>query len=129
MSAGMSEVVTQGIRVRVQVRYLEEHSQPGRFVFAYTVSISNEADTPAQLVSRHWIITDADGQEEHVRGAGVVGRQPLIEPGETHEYSSFCPLPTPFGAMRGTYRMVRPDGSEFDAVVAPFTLALPHTLN
>lgn len=127
----MSEAVTGGIRVRVRSRYLADQSMPraGQYVFAYTVTISNEGTEPAQLMSRHWIITDANGQEQHVRGDGVVGQQPLIRPGETHEYSSFCPLPTPHGFMLGTYRMVRPGGEEFDAVIAPFTLALPHSLN
>ena len=127
----MSNAVTQGIRVRVQSRYLADQSSPrlGKFVFTYTISISNEGDRPAQLLSRHWIISDANGREEHVRGDGVVGKQPTIRPGETHEYSSFCPLPTPHGAMRGTFRMVRADGSEFDATVAAFTLALPNALN
>lgn len=127
----MSIAVTQGIRVRVTTRYLAEQSKPkaGKYIFTYTVRIANEGEEPAQLVSRHWIITDANGREEHVRGAGIVGQQPLLRPGQAHEYSSFCPLDTPHGAMRGTYRMVRPDGSEFDAVVAPFTLALPNSLN
>lgn len=127
----MSEAVTGGIRVRVRSRYLADQSMPrvGQYVFAYTVTISNEGTEPAQLMSRHWIITDANGQEQHVRGDGVVGQQPLIHPGETHEYSSFCPLPTPHGFMLGTYRMVRPGGEEFDAVIAPFTLALPNSLN
>jgi ApaG protein len=127
----MSQAVTQGIRVTVKARYLEEHSAPRqhRYVFAYTVTISNEGSAPAQLLSRHWIITDATGREEHVQGDGVVGQQPLIAPGEAHQYSSFCPLTTPLGAMRGSYRMVRPDGRAFDAEVAPFTLAVPHTLN
>lgn len=127
----MSEAVTGGIRVRVRSRYLADQSVPraGRYVFAYTVTISNEGTEPAQLMRRHWIITDANGQEQHVRGDGVVGQQPVIHPGETHEYSSFCPLPTPHGFMQGAYRMVRPGGEEFDAVVAPFTLALPNSLN
>ncbi len=109
---------------------MEDQSQPGKkWVFAYTVLISNEGEVAAQLISRHWVITDAHGHEEHVQGDGVVGRQPNLLPGTTHEYSSFCPLPTPHGAMRGTYRMVRPDGSSFDAVIAPFTLVVPHALN
>lgn len=127
----MSTAVTQGIRVTVQPRYLEEHSEPRakRYVFAYTVTITNEGDGPVQLVSRHWIITDGDGEVEQVRGEGVVGKQPRIAPGESHEYSSFCPLPTPVGAMQGSYRMVRPDGTSFDATIAPFSLAVPSMLN
>jgi len=127
----MSEATTEGIRVRVRARYLAEHSQPRqqKFVFTYTVTIENEGSTPAQLVARHWIITDAMGREEHVQGPGVVGRQPLLAPGEATEYSSFCPLETPHGFMQGSYRMVRPDGSSFDAVIAPFALVVPDTLN
>jgi ApaG protein len=125
----MSNAVTQGIRIRVRARYLEEQSRPGKWVFTYTVHIANEGEYAAQLLSRHWIITDAHGREEHVQGDGVVGRQPVIRPGESHEYSSFCPLTTPHGAMRGTYRMVRPDGQAFDAVVAPFALVVPNSLN
>jgi len=125
----MSNAITQGIRVRVRTRFLEEQSRPGKWVFTYTVQISNEGDVPAQLISRHWVITDAHGQEEHVQGDGVVGRQPHVPPGHTHEYSSFCPLPTPHGSMRGTYKMVRPDGSSFEAVVAPFPLLVPNALN
>ncbi len=127
----MSNAVTQGIRVRVKSRFMAEQSQPraNKFVFSYTVEISNEGDVAAQLLARHWIITDANGREEHVRGDGVVGKQPLIRPGETHEYSSFCPLPTPHGSMRGTYRMVRTDGSQFDALVSPFPLVVPSMVN
>lgn len=127
----MSEAVTEGIRVRVRSRYLAEQSEPGRnrFVFAYTVTITNEGTETAQLMSRHWIITDALGREQQVRGDGVVGKQPKLDPGEAAEYSSFCPLETPHGAMRGSYRMVRPDGSHFDAEIAPFALLVPGTLN
>lgn len=127
----MPSAVTDGIRVTVEATYLEEQSQPrvGQYVFAYRVEIVNESDTPAQLLSRHWIINDANGHEEHVQGDGVVGRQPVIRPGQRHEYTSFCPLATPWGAMQGTYRMRRPDGTEFDAVIPAFTLALPHSLN
>lgn len=127
----MSTALTRGIRVTVNARYVEEQSHPrsGRYVFAYTVRIANEGAVAAQLLSRHWIITDATGREEHVRGDGVVGQQPLLEPGEAHEYSSFCPLTTPLGSMRGTYRMIRADGATFDAEIAPFALAVPHALN
>jgi ApaG protein len=126
----MSNAVTQGIRVQVTSRYLEDQSQPGRkWIFVYTIRISNEGDQPAQLISRHWVITDAHGHEEQVRGEGVVGKQPTIKPGETHEYSSYCPLNTPHGAMRGSYRMVRPNGEWFDAEIAPFALVVPGSLN
>ncbi len=126
----MSETVTEGIRVKVRTQYLADRSRDsGRYVFAYNILIANEGEKPAQLISRHWIITDALGHEEHVEGEGVVGRKPFLKPGEATEYQSFCPLTTPHGSMRGTYRMLRPDGSQFDAVVAPFTLAVPHSLN
>jgi ApaG protein len=125
----MSNAVTQGIRVRIHSRFLEEQSKAGKYVFVYTVQISNESDQAAQLVSRHWVITDAHGHEEHVQGDGVVGRKPLIRPGEAHEYSSFCPLSTPHGSMRGSYRMVRPNGDAFDAEIAPFALVVPRALN
>lgn len=127
----MSTAVTQGIKVTVQPQWLEEHSAPqlNRWVFAYTITITNEGNETLQLVSRHWLITDANGHEESVVGDGVVGQQPVLEPGVSHEYTSFCPLPTPLGAMRGTFRMVRRDGSSFDAEIAPFTLAVPYSLN
>lgn len=127
----MSTAITQGIRVTVRSQYLEAESQPraGKYLFAYTVTISNEGDQEARLLGRHWIITDAHGREEQVRGEGVVGRKPVIAPGQTHEYSSYCPLPTPIGFMRGTFQMVRPDDTEFDATIAPFTLAVPNALN
>ena len=82
-----------------------------------------------QLLSRHWVITDGAGQVEHVRGPGVVGEQPVLEPGESFEYTSFCPLPTPIGSMHGTYQMVTAGGSTFDAEIAPFSLAVPTALN
>jgi ApaG protein len=127
----MSNAVTEGIRVMVRARFLEEQSDPkhSRWVFAYTVQISNEGLTAAQLVRRHWVITDANGEEQHVDGEGVVGKKPLIKPGETAEYSSFCPLGTPHGQMRGSYRMVRPDGTWFEAEVAPFALVVKSLLN
>ena len=127
----MSEALTEGIRVRVRSRYLAEQSEPrqNKFVFAYTVTITNEGTESAQLMARYWIITDALGREQQVRGPGVIGKQPQIDPGEAAEYSSFCPLDTPHGTMRGSYRMVRPDGSEFEAEIAPFALLVPGTLN
>jgi ApaG protein len=127
----MSEAVTKGIRVAVQSRYLPERSSPtGRqYAFAYTVTIANEGDHPTRLVSRHWIITDADGNVQEVRGDGVVGAQPRLAPGQSFEYTSWCMLPTPHGTMQGTYQMVRDDGEKFDAEIAPFLLAQPNSLN
>lgn len=127
----MSRAVTQGIVVSVKSDYMPDRSQPRarRYAFAYTVTIKNEGQDTAQLVSRHWIITDSEGGEQEVRGEGVVGAQPTLKPGESFEYTSWCVLPTPSGSMRGTYRMVRPDGDAFEADIAPFRLGLPLTLN
>jgi ApaG protein len=127
----MSEAVTDGIRVEVKAVYVPEQSAPRahRYVFAYTVRIANEGSVRAQLKSRHWIITDGDGKVEEVKGPGVVGQKPSLGPGEHFEYTSGCILQTPRGEMRGTYQMDRPDGSTFDATIAPFALALPHSLN
>jgi ApaG protein len=126
-----SETVTEGIRVKVRSFYVPERSAPqrGLYFFAYRVTISNEGPEPARLVSRHWIITDGDGSVEEVRGPGVVGQTPRLEQGETYEYTSACPLPTPGGAMRGAYQMVRDDGRRFDAEIVLFPLELPRTLN
>ena len=131
MTQGTSIAVTDGIRVSVNAVYVVEQSAPRsrRYVFAYTVTISNEGSTAAQLRTRHWIITDANGKVEEVKGPGVVGQQPSLGPGEHFEYTSGCVLQTPRGEMRGTYQMHRPDGSKFDATIAPFVLALPHTHN
>jgi ApaG protein len=122
---------TEGIKVSVHAVYVPEQSSPRthRYVFAYTVKIANEGETPAQLRSRHWIITDGEGRIEEVKGPGVVGQQPYLNPGDQFEYTSGCVLTTPRGEMRGTYQMHRPDGREFDAAIAPFTLTLPHSLN
>ena len=126
-----STAVTVGIRVVVRSAYLANQSLPlaNRYVFAYTVLIANEGTEPAQLRTRHWIITDGEGKVEEVRGPGVVGQEPFLKPGEHFEYTSGCVLRTPRGQMRGTYQMHRPDGSKFDATIAPFSLALPHSLN
>src|SRR5215472_7515486 len=128
---GTSTALTEGIRVSVTAVYVPEQSSPRarRYVFAYTVRIANEGLEPAQLRTRHWIITDGDGKVEEVKGPGVVGQQPSLKPGEQFEYTSGCILQTPRGQMRGTYQMHRPDGSMFDATIAPFALALPHSLN
>ena len=113
--------------MQVQSLYLPEQSSPpdDRYVFAYTITISNESPRTAQLRTRHWIITDARGEIEEVRGDGVVGEQPRLEPGESFQYTSGCVLPTPVGEMRGSYRFVRDDGTYFDATIAPFSLASP----
>jgi ApaG protein len=121
-----SETTTDGIRVKVDARYAAEHSQPGeRWFFLYTVTVANEGDEPVQLVSRHWIITDGTGEVQEVRGLGVVGEQPLLEPGSSFEYTSGCPLPTPFGSMVGSYQMVTDAGRRFDVAIAPFELCEP----
>jgi ApaG protein len=125
----VSDAVTEGIRVRVKIAYRQDRSEPGRWLFTYTVRIANEGERPAQLLARHWVITDANGDREEVVGDGVVGNQPKLEPGQHFEYTSFCILKTPHGSMRGTYRMVRPDGSEFLAEIAPFPLVVPGALN
>lgn len=126
-----STALTEGIRVMVRSAFVADQSAPlvKRYVFAYTVRISNEGVQPAQLRTRHWVIRDATGKIEEVRGPGVVGRQPYLLPGEQFEYTSGCVLQTPTGEMRGTYQMQRPDGRGFDAVIAPFVLAQPHSLN
>ena len=126
-----STATTEGIRVSVKSQYLADQSVPQskRYVFAYTVTIANEGAEPAQLCTRHWIITDGTGKVEEVKGPGVVGQTPYLRPGEQFEYTSGCILQTARGQMHGTYQMVRPDGRMFDAVIAPFLLALPHSLN
>ena len=123
----MSHSGTQGVRGAVRSEYLPHRSSPEerRFVFAYTVIISNEGGERVQLRSRHWVITDGRGRIEEVRGRGVVGEQPLIDPGESFQYTSGCVLETPQGTMHGSYRMQRDDGSSFDAEISPFVLATP----
>lgn len=122
---------TDGIRIRVKTMFLAERSSPrdGQYLFAYTIRISNVGTETAQLLSRHWIITDADGDVQEVRGEGVVGQQPVLEPGMTYEYTSYCPLKTNVGTMQGSYTMARPGGGLFEARIAPFTLAVPNALN
>ncbi|MEM1349555.1 MAG: Co2+/Mg2+ efflux protein ApaG [Myxococcota bacterium] len=128
---GTCEHTTEGITIRVESQYVPERSAPARnaHFFIYAVEIINEGDRPAQLISRHWIITDGEGHVEEVRGPGVVGEMPRLAPGERFSYTSACPLPTPVGSMRGTYRMVRDDGESFDAHIAPFTLSMPYAIN
>lgn len=130
-NAGIAEptstAVTDGIRVTVRAQYLAEQSAPAksRYVFAYTVAIANEGGAPAQLRTRHWIITDGRGKIEEVKGDGVVGEQPRLAPGQRFQYTSGCVLATPVGTMHGTYQMHRDDGTAFDAVIAPFSLVMP----
>jgi len=130
-SATLSSALTHGIRITVSSTYVASQSAPKsqRYVFAYTVKIANEGTETAQLKSRHWVITDGRGKVEEVRGPGVVGEQPVLKPGEHFEYTSGCVLETPRGIMHGTYQMIRPGGGSFDATIAPFSLALPYTLN
>jgi ApaG protein len=116
--------LTRGIRVEVRSQYSPEHSDPAedRWFFVYAIRITNESGDPVQLLRRHWIIADAMGEVEEVEGPGVVGEQPRLEPGESYEYSSGCPLGTPFGSMRGSYHMTSDSGASFDAEVSEFTL-------
>lgn len=127
----MSEVSPHYIRVDVQVGYLDEQSEPEqhRFVFAYTVTIRNLGTVPAKLLTRHWVITDANGKAQEVRGDGVVGEQPYLRPGEGFQYTSGTMIETPVGFMQGSYQMVADDGAKFDAPIPPFTLSVPYTLH
>ena len=127
----MAEATKHEIRVQVKTQYVPEQSDPdnGRHVFAYTINITNLGNVPAQLISRHWVITDADGKVQEVRGLGVVGHQPLLQPGESFEYTSGWSLATPVGTMRGSYQMTAEDGSQFDAPIAEFVLSMPRTLH
>jgi ApaG protein len=115
---------THGIQIDVVPEYVRERSSPEQYqyFFAYRIRITNLGEEPARLLSRHWIITDGNGTTHEVKGEGVVGEQPRIEPGQSHEYSSFCPLPTPTGNMRGSYRMVTDSGLSFDARIPLFFL-------
>lgn len=119
------------IQIEVATSYVDEQSEPesDRYVFAYTITISNSGDIAAKLISRHWIITDANGKVQEVNGDGVVGEQPHLNPGEEFRYSSGAVLETPVGAMQGLYRMQADNGLSFDAMIAPFTLAVPGLLN
>jgi ApaG protein len=128
----VSVAITNGIRVTVSTVYVPSQSAPTahRYVFAYTIRIANEGTQTVQLRSRHWIITHGTGKVEEVRGPGVVGQQPVLKPGEHFEYTSGCVLDTPRGTMHGTYQMhVAGGGEMFDAEIAQFQLAMPHSLN
>lgn len=127
----MSEACSNGVRVRVRSEFVRERSDPsrGQYYFAYRIRIQNESDRQVQLISRYWLITDAHGRTEEVSGPGVVGEQPTLQPGQSFEYSSACPLGTPFGSMEGSYQMVNEKGEKFDAEIAPFRLAEPYAIN
>ena len=127
----MSQALTNGILVTVKSAYMPERSAPTlrRFAFAYTVTIANQSRETTRLMSRHWVITDSEGEVQEVRGDGVVGEQPVLAPGEAFEYTSWCVIATPTGSMRGSYQMVPRRGQPFDAEVAEFRLAMPHSLN
>ena len=127
----MSDTPVYNTTVSVETSYIPEQSDPDndRFAFAYTITIRNEGTVPAKLLSRHWIITDADGSSHEVRGEGVVGEQPHLQPGEDFEYTSGTLLDTPVGSMRGSYQMLADDGKEFECPIAPFTLSMPNKLH
>ena len=127
----MSEETAYNIDVNVKTDYLDIYSQPDdqRYVFSYHISISNLGNLPAQLLSRHWVITDANGKIKEVRGEGVIGEQPTIEPGETYSYSSSAVLETPIGCMEGSYDMRAEDGKQFKAYIEPFRLSNPSILH
>jgi len=119
------------INIDVKTRYLPDESSPdgSRYVFAYTITMTNTGDHTAQLLTRHWVITDANNQIQEVRGEGVVGEQPRLAPGDSFEYTSGTVLETPIGTMEGSYQMVTDDGTEFDAIIPLFSLSKPGTLN
>ena len=127
----MSDEHAYSIRVSVTTRFLDDQSEPAnnRYAFAYTINIANTGSMPAKLLTRHWIITDANGRVQEVRGDGVVGEQPRLKPGEGFEYTSGAILETAVGTMRGSYQMLADDGRRFDAPIAPFTLSIPRTLH
>ena len=127
----ISEAITEDIQVEVLSRHAPENSRPegNEWVFQYTVRITNQGTEKVQLLTRHWIITDALEHVREVRGPGVIGQQPVLAPGESFQYSSWCPLDTPTGMMHGTYQMVREDGTHFDAEIAPFGLKAQYTVH
>ena len=131
LHASTSEAVTNNVRVEVESQYAAERSQPfqNEWFFHYTVRITNERDETVQLLSRHWIITDATGHTREVRGDDVVGERPVLAPGEAFQYTSGCEVNTPTGVMRGTYQMVTERGTEFDIEIAPFALHEPYTVH
>jgi ApaG protein len=131
LSMFTSEVVTRGVRVAVRAEYAPDRSRPAdhQWFFLYTITISNESPERVQLMSRHWIITNAEGEVQNVRGPGVVGQYPVLAPGESFTYTSFCQLETSFGRMEGTYQMKGPSGESFDVVIGAFTLSEPYTVH
>jgi ApaG protein len=131
MSKNDTEDRLYQIQIDVQTRYMMEQSSPedDRYVFSYTITIRNQGDHPAQLLNRHWVITDAEGGVEEVRGRGVVGEQPYLQPGGQFQYTSGTILKTPVGSMEGSYGMVTDDGVQFEAVIPPFSLAVPQMLH
>jgi len=129
--APLSEAITHDVSVEVLSQYSPDNSRPqhGEWMFEYTVRITNKSEETVQLISRHWIITDASEDTREVKGPGVVGEQPVLAPGESFKYSSWCPLKTPLGTMRGTYQMVRANGEQFDIEIAPFALKARYTVH
>lgn len=127
----MSQRPEHNIDIDVETAYVEEQSDPDndRYVFSYTITIRNEGSVPAKLLTRHWIITDANGKTQEVRGEGVVGEQPRLHPSEAFQYTSGTVLETPVGSMRGSYQMVDDQGEEFDAEIPAFTLSIPRILH
>jgi ApaG protein len=127
----MSDTLTRGVRILVKPQYVADQSDPANdhYLFAYHITIRNEGSETVQLISRHWVITNGEGQVEEVRGPGVVGYQPELEPGQEFQYTSGCPLRTPVGSMHGEFNMVTKAGESFDARIAPFTLAVPRAVN
>ena len=127
----MTEAASQEIRISIETRYLPEQSQPeqNRYVFAYTISITNTGTSAARLMRRHWIITDANNKKREVHGDGVVGEQPRLQPGEIYQYTSGACLETPIGCMQGAYDMISDDGMEFKAAIPAFTLSMPRILH
>lgn len=124
-----SEASTNDVRITVTSRFSHAEAEQQRWFFTYTVRIANEGAETVQLVSRHWVITNGSNEVEEVKGLGVVGQQPTLGPGQAFEYTSGCPLSTPFGSMRGTYQMVLSDGTRFDAKIAEFALTEPYTVH
>lgn len=127
----MSSTAPYTIDIEVETTYIDEQSVPeqDRYVFAYTITIHNIGTLPARLLTRHWLITDSNGKVQEVRGEGVVGEQPHLQPGESFRYTSGTILETAVGSMQGSYQMIADDGVEFDAPIAPFTLSVPRTLH
>lgn len=122
----MKSAITQGVKIDVETEYVSQKSDPqhNQYFFAYHITITNQGNETLQLLSRHWIITNANGNTEEVEGPGVIGEQPILEPGESFNYTSFCPLTTPLGSMHGTYQMISNRGEKFDAKIPVFRLAM-----